>query len=195
MNAPYLILGLLCGLAIGYAFGWVERRRTWKLRAAHGPQVADCAGGMPCTTCTEKRRCAAMGCVRKAEACDPPMGIDTKPRGSELVEIHRVVMNVGGEWPDDERDPYTLRHVKWMARQLQADGADASRFRWLTEDHADPEQRQACRDLLDRMARMSYSAACMSIDVHRNAGVGALDGETKRAASTDDGGPRWQNPS
>lgn len=47
------------------------------------------------------------------------------------------------------------------------DASDAERFRWLTEDHSDPEQRQACRDLLDRMARMSYSAACMSIDAVR----------------------------
>jgi hypothetical protein len=172
MNAPYLILGLLCGLAIGYAFGWQYGQRLRKLRAAQGPQVADCSAGQPCTTCPDKRACER-GCVRKVEACEPPQGIDTPPRNSELVEIHRVVMNVGGEWPDDERDPYTLRHVKWMARQLKTEGTDAARFRWLTEDHSDPEQRQACRDLLDRMSRMSYSAACMSIDVHRNAGVEA----------------------
>jgi hypothetical protein len=173
MNAPYLLLGLLCGLAIGYAFGWMERRRTRKLRAAQGPQVADCAGGIRCTTCPGKSHCKT-GCMRQQEAI-------AAPKRSELVEIHRVVMNVGGEWPDDERDPYTLRHVKWMARQLNADSADASRFRWLTEDHADPEQRQACRDLLDRMACMSHSAACMSIDVHRNRGVpGGVTQQEKR---------------
>lgn len=37
---------------------------------------------------------------------------------TELQRIHAVVMNVGGEWPDDATDPYTLRHVKWMAREL-----------------------------------------------------------------------------
>lgn len=42
--------------------------------------------------------------------------------------------------------------------------ADAMRFRWLTEDHADPETRAKCRELLSRMAVMSYSAACTDID-------------------------------
>jgi hypothetical protein len=32
MNAPYLILGLLCGLAIGYAFGWQYQRSVRSLR-------------------------------------------------------------------------------------------------------------------------------------------------------------------
>lgn len=27
MNTTYILIGLLCGLAIGYAFGWQERRR------------------------------------------------------------------------------------------------------------------------------------------------------------------------
>lgn len=42
--------------------------------------------------------------------------------------------------------------------------ADASRFRWLVEDHADPGTRQAARDLLGRLGVMSYSAACEAID-------------------------------
>lgn len=65
--------------------------------------------------------------------------------------------------------------IRKMQGRLRTDRDDGERFRWLTEDHADPEQRQACRDLLARMARMSYSAACMSIDVHRTAGVGGRD--------------------
>jgi len=60
---------------------------------------------------------------------------------------------------------YLVREDRYSA--LTRDASDAARFRWLTEDHAHPEQREACRDLLDRMARLSYSAACMSIDVHR----------------------------
>lgn len=61
---------------------------------------------------------------------------------------------------------YLVREDRYNAQKR--DASDAERFRWLTEDHPNPEQRQACSDLLDRMARMSYSAACMSIDVHRN---------------------------
>lgn len=38
---------------------------------------------------------------------------------TELQRIHEVIMNVGANWPDDERDPYTLRHVRWMARELK----------------------------------------------------------------------------
>ena len=42
--------------------------------------------------------------------------------------------------------------------------ADAARFRWLVEDHADLGTRQAARDLLGRLGVMSYSAACDAID-------------------------------
>jgi len=45
--------------------------------------------------------------------------------------------------------------------------ADASRFRWLVEDHADPGTRQAARDLLGRLGVMSYGAACDAIDSAR----------------------------
>lgn len=39
---------------------------------------------------------------------------------SELNAIHAVVMNIGGDWPEVEGDPYTLHHVKRMAREIQA---------------------------------------------------------------------------
>lgn len=61
--------------------------------------------------------------------------------------------------------------IRKMQDQLREAREDAARLHWLTEDHADPAQRQACRDLLDRMACMSHSAACMSIDVHRKGGA------------------------
>lgn len=38
----------------------------------------------------------------------------------ELNAIHAVVMSIGGDWPEVEGDPYTLSHVKRMARELQA---------------------------------------------------------------------------
>lgn len=47
---------------------------------------------------------------------------------------------------------------------LEAAQNDAMRFRWLTEDHADPQTRAKCRDLLSRMGVMTYSAACRDID-------------------------------
>jgi hypothetical protein len=44
------------------------------------------------------------------------------------------------------------------------DALDAARFRWLTEDHADAETREHCRELLLRMPSMTYSAASRDID-------------------------------
>jgi hypothetical protein len=41
---------------------------------------------------------------------------------------------------------------------------DAARYRWLTEDHADPTTRGICREILRRLPLMSYSAASMAID-------------------------------
>ncbi|MBN9410872.1 MAG: hypothetical protein J0H69_17140 [Burkholderiales bacterium] len=41
---------------------------------------------------------------------------------------------------------------------------DAERWRWITEDHADRATREACRELIDRLPTMSYSAACEAID-------------------------------
>ena len=42
---------------------------------------------------------------------------------------------------------------------------DAARYRWLTDDHADPATREKCRELLYRMPVMSYAAASHAIDV------------------------------
>ncbi|NDY93436.1 hypothetical protein [Ideonella livida] len=44
------------------------------------------------------------------------------------------------------------------------DRQDSARLRWLLEDHADPAKRERCRELLGRMAGMSYSAAAADID-------------------------------
>lgn len=44
------------------------------------------------------------------------------------------------------------------------DRKDSDRLRWLTEDHADPTTRSRCRELLERMPMMSYSAATADID-------------------------------
>lgn len=41
---------------------------------------------------------------------------------------------------------------------------DAARYRWLTEDHADPQEREFQREVLRRLRFLSYSAACSAID-------------------------------
>lgn len=41
---------------------------------------------------------------------------------------------------------------------------DCARFRWLTEDHADPEMRARCREILERLPVMGYGAATQLID-------------------------------
>ena len=44
------------------------------------------------------------------------------------------------------------------------DRKDSTRFRWLTEDHADPETRARCREILERLPLMGYGAAVQLID-------------------------------
>ena len=44
------------------------------------------------------------------------------------------------------------------------DRKDSARFRWLTEDHADPETRARCREILERLPVMGYGAAVQLID-------------------------------
>jgi hypothetical protein len=59
-----------------------------------------------------------------------------------------------------------IRRVSFpdAAAPASVEAADAARYRWLTEDHADPEQRQCVRDITERMAVMSYSSVSTSID-------------------------------
>lgn len=44
------------------------------------------------------------------------------------------------------------------------DRKDSIRLRWLTEDHADPDTRTRCREILERLPVMSYGAAVQLID-------------------------------
>ena len=50
------------------------------------------------------------------------------------------------------------------APMAQADARDAARFRWLVEDHASLQARIARNAICERLAVMSYSAACADID-------------------------------
>lgn len=44
--------------------------------------------------------------------------------------------------------------------------ADAFRFAWLTEDHADSDVRERCRSIIDGMGTSSYSSTCMNVDAN-----------------------------
>lgn len=41
----------------------------------------------------------------------------TTPVNKELADIHAVVLDFGGDWPEVEGDPYTLYHVKRFSRE------------------------------------------------------------------------------
>ncbi|MDY0071851.1 MAG: hypothetical protein RBR77_04295 [Thauera sp.] len=77
-------------------------------------------------------------------------------RSEETHPIHRKEGQPLYATPIAERDQ--------LAAAIEAAREDAERFRWLTEDHTDAETRTRCREILDRMAVMSYSAACVAID-------------------------------
>jgi hypothetical protein len=89
MNAYSLLLGLLCGAAIGYAFGWQERRRKLKLV---GSQVRDCDGPSPCTTCPDKRQCGRTGCIR-------PM-----PGKAAVTALQRIRAGIAADRCDGESE-------------------------------------------------------------------------------------------
>lgn len=75
---------------------------------------------------------------------------------------------------EDFRDAASLLLALADAHDRMA--KDAARYRWLTTDHDDPETRRKCRDLLDRMAVISYSAASRDIDA-------AMEATTKQEGS------------
>lgn len=57
----------------------------------------------------------------------------------------------------------TVENAALLAR-VEAAELDAARYRWLTSDHNDPWVRQHCREILERMGVMSYSATSTAID-------------------------------
>jgi len=60
-----------------------------------------------------------------------------------------------------------------QGEEAAGDARDAERYRWLTEDHADPGVRKHRNDILRRMSVMSHSAASADID----AAIAAQQGE------------------
>jgi lipopolysaccharide biosynthesis protein len=95
--------------------------------------------------------------------------------GSAVDRLHNLCEGIaesadGSEWSREEWERIDAENAELRAAVervrgvLEAAQNDAMRFRWLTEDHADPETRAKCRDLLSRMGVMTYSAACRDID-------------------------------
>jgi hypothetical protein len=82
--------------------------------------------------------------------------LETADRGSLLRVVWgaAVMLDPRNKLVDPDAD--TIEH--------HPDRTDSVRLRWLTEDHADPDTRARCRELLARMPMMSYSAAAADID-------------------------------
>lgn len=78
-------------------------------------------------------------------------------RGASLSRVvmgMAVLLDPANALVDPDAD--TLEH--------HPDRKDSVRLRWLTEDHADPDTRARCRELLGSMPLMTYSAATAAID-------------------------------
>lgn len=69
----------------------------------------------------------------------------------------------GGTWISEKQAIAVLTHLGGNA-PAAGDALDAARYRWLTEDHADPVVRKHRNDILRRMSVMSHSAASADID-------------------------------
>lgn len=54
--------------------------------------------------------------------------------------------------------------VERLRAELAEAKRDAERYRWLTYDHDDAEQRKRCREIWDHGSVMSYSALSVDID-------------------------------
>ena len=81
----------------------------------------------------------------------------------ENGEIHAVGGDTRGDDPDADLLLIGLERLDVMLTATTADRNDAARYRWLTADLAGDE-RKARNALLERIAVMSYSAACGAID-------------------------------
>jgi len=82
--------------------------------------------------------------------------LEIAERGSLLRVVFgaAVMLDPRNKLVDPEAD--TIEH--------HPDRKDSTRFRWLTEDHADPETRARCREILERLPLMGYGAAVQLID-------------------------------
>lgn len=86
----------------------------------------DCAGGMPCTDCPNKRDCQA-GCIRQGEALERPNQNDTTQRHpldvEALYELQKVMADFGGDWPDVPGEQEVVRRAKMLSRLWKSEQA------------------------------------------------------------------------
>lgn len=98
--------------------------------------------------------------------------------GTFLANLRAVLRR----WLDRERELVSLRNaVGMMSEARRADAeewhemrelnremrADALRFRWLTEDHADPETRDRVRSICQSIPTRSLAGTRLDIDANR----------------------------
>lgn len=84
----------------------------------------DCAGGMPCTDCQDKRQCQA-GCIKQGEALERPDQNGFAQRHpldvQALHELQKVMADFGGDWPDVPGEQEVVRRAKMLSRLWKAD--------------------------------------------------------------------------
>lgn len=91
---------------------------------------------------------------QRAEACSNRDQCSTAPTELSYCATQKAVA---------ELKAALAERVALLAR-VEAAERDAARYRWLTSDHNDPWVRQHCREILERMGVMSYSATSTAID-------------------------------
>lgn len=71
----------------------------------------------------------------------------------------------GTDAPNDQTaESFVLAYVKRLEAENERLRKDMERYQWLTEDHADRAIRVRCREIIDRLPVLSYSAASREID-------------------------------
>ncbi len=74
-STSYILIGLACGLFLGYSAGWLITSAHWKkmLYSVNRPKlIRDCGDLSPCSTCPDPSRCAMTGCERPSESSVSP---------------------------------------------------------------------------------------------------------------------------
>lgn len=107
---------------------------------------------------------------------------DTDARRASVGAFWSNLLAVLRRWLDRERELMSLRNaVGMMSEARRSDSAewhkmcdmnrellaDAMRFRWLTDDHADPSVRESVRSICQSIPTRSLSGVRLDIDANR----------------------------